>query len=209
MDFKAHPTAYRGIKFRSRLEATWAAFFDELKWDWSYEPFDLNGWVPDFILTFPHDSLLVEIKPGLEFQEQRDPLLARYEKSVAELLKPILLCGRDPFQAVSTNWSGQVAIGYYLLINEWANDDPENETTSTFNTEVILAKCKKTNQFAIGIDDQDIHSGSGFFKSLDCMQCGGSSDELSEKEWCRLDEVGIDEAKKLFSTAKNKTQWNK
>ena len=42
------PTKYNGINFRSRLEARWAAFFDQLKWEWEYEPIDLNGWIPDF-----------------------------------------------------------------------------------------------------------------------------------------------------------------
>jgi len=34
-------TTYRGIRFRSRTEARWAAFFDELGWPWEYEPHDL------------------------------------------------------------------------------------------------------------------------------------------------------------------------
>lgn len=57
---KAHPTVYSGITFRSRLEATWAAFFDLVKLRWSYEPLDLNGWVPDFILE---ETVAVEVKP--------------------------------------------------------------------------------------------------------------------------------------------------
>lgn len=31
------PTVYRGIKFRSRTEARWAVFFDEMEIEWSYE----------------------------------------------------------------------------------------------------------------------------------------------------------------------------
>ena len=57
---KAHATKYRGITFRSRLEATWAAFFDLAGWQWSYEPLNLEietqsgkqWWTPDFIVTF-------------------------------------------------------------------------------------------------------------------------------------------------------------
>lgn len=49
----AIPTVYRGIQMRSRLEAKWACCFDQLGWTWEYEPFDLKGWIPDFIL---HDS---------------------------------------------------------------------------------------------------------------------------------------------------------
>jgi len=61
---KPIPTLYAGLTFRSRLEATWAAFFDNLGWTWRYEPFDLDGWVPDFeIQTSIKERLLVEVKP--------------------------------------------------------------------------------------------------------------------------------------------------
>jgi hypothetical protein len=44
----AIPTTYRGARFRSRLEARWAAMFDSLGWGWAYEPVDLPGYLPDF-----------------------------------------------------------------------------------------------------------------------------------------------------------------
>jgi hypothetical protein len=44
------PTIYKGVQFRSRLEAKWAAFFDLLGWRWHYEPLDLDGWIPDFLI---------------------------------------------------------------------------------------------------------------------------------------------------------------
>jgi hypothetical protein len=67
----AKPTTYAGVRFRSRLEARWAAFFDLAGWKWRYEPVDLAGWVPDFWVSFPcrhsecdgNHSLLVEVKP--------------------------------------------------------------------------------------------------------------------------------------------------
>jgi hypothetical protein len=75
--FKAHPTKYAGVLFRSRLEARWAAFFDLVKWKWEYEPIDLPRWVPDFKVEFEcwasrcdrseselgSHTLLVEVKP--------------------------------------------------------------------------------------------------------------------------------------------------
>lgn len=57
------PTMYDGIMMRSRTEARWAAFFDLAGWEWQYEPFDLNGYIPDFVLALPHGDLLVEVKP--------------------------------------------------------------------------------------------------------------------------------------------------
>ena len=63
------PTLYRGVMFRSRLEARWAAFFDTLKWPWFYEPFDLQGYIPDFALRFDVGEILVEVKPALSLDE--------------------------------------------------------------------------------------------------------------------------------------------
>jgi hypothetical protein len=70
---KAIPTVYKGIQFRSRLEARWAAYFDLLSEAytkegskpliWHYEPLDLDGWIPDFALERGTVLLLCEIKP--------------------------------------------------------------------------------------------------------------------------------------------------
>jgi nucleoside 2-deoxyribosyltransferase len=54
-DLKPIETVYRGYRFRSRLEARWAVFFDTLAIPWEYERqgFDLgnDGWyLPDFFL---------------------------------------------------------------------------------------------------------------------------------------------------------------
>lgn len=73
----AHPTTYNGVRFRSRLEARWAAFFDLVKWEWEYEPIDLQGWVPDFWIQLPCDhsecpsgrELYAEVKPFRYIQE--------------------------------------------------------------------------------------------------------------------------------------------
>ncbi len=53
---KAIDTTYNGYRFRSRLEARWAVFFDALgiKYKYEVEGFDLDGvrYLPDF--WFPH-----------------------------------------------------------------------------------------------------------------------------------------------------------
>lgn len=64
---RAIETRYRGQRFRSRLEARWAVFFDTLAVRWVYEPegFDLDGlwYLPDFWL--PDLGWWAEIKPEL------------------------------------------------------------------------------------------------------------------------------------------------
>ena len=51
---RAIETQYAGCRFRSRLEARWAVFFDQLGVPWEYEPqgFELDGrrYLPDFFL---------------------------------------------------------------------------------------------------------------------------------------------------------------
>lgn len=61
---RAIETRYKGYRFRSRLEARWAVFFDALDLKWDYEPqgFDLDGvrYLPDFWL--PELDTWVEVK---------------------------------------------------------------------------------------------------------------------------------------------------
>lgn len=63
---RAIDTEYKSYKFRSRLEARWAVFFDHLslKWQYEVEGFELPSgrYLPDFY--FPDDDLYVEIKPA-------------------------------------------------------------------------------------------------------------------------------------------------
>lgn len=64
----AIPTKWNGVQFRSRLEARWAAFFTAIGWEWSYEPIDLQGYIPDFLLHLDED-VLVEVKPFTSFDD--------------------------------------------------------------------------------------------------------------------------------------------
>jgi hypothetical protein len=69
MTFKAIPTKYKDIEFRSRLEAKWACMFDQLGWSWEYEPIDLNGYIPDFHIDFGRERFFVEIKPAMTTED--------------------------------------------------------------------------------------------------------------------------------------------
>jgi hypothetical protein len=64
---EAVPTRYGGIRFRSRLEARWACFFDALKQPYEYEPstYEVEPdllYLPDFWLPVP--QAWIEIKPA-------------------------------------------------------------------------------------------------------------------------------------------------
>ncbi len=69
---KAIPTKYAGVQFRSRLEARWAAFFELVGWTWAYEPIDLAGYIPDFVVSVDdkgtgREPMLIEVKPIIEW----------------------------------------------------------------------------------------------------------------------------------------------
>lgn len=85
---KARPTTYNGIEMRSRLEAGFAQWLDQLHVRWEYEPrafaTEAGQYLPDFLL---HDlvagpivqlrDVYVEIKPAAWFRgnEQARPTI--------------------------------------------------------------------------------------------------------------------------------------
>lgn len=66
-------TLYRGVEYRSRLEARWAAFMDRIGWETTYEPLDGNGYIPDFLVHGP-SPFLVEVKPAATPGDYQDPV---------------------------------------------------------------------------------------------------------------------------------------
>lgn len=68
LDIKPIETSYKGYKFRSRLEARWAVFFDAMGWQWEYEPegyvlSDGSWYLPDFYVHHPLHEGYYEVKP--------------------------------------------------------------------------------------------------------------------------------------------------
>lgn len=94
-DIRAIPTIYRSRRYRSRLEARWAVMFDLLKWKYEYEPYDLDGWIPDFAL-FGDEEILVEAKPhGLRerFTEKEIEKIRRATEHDEKRYNDVLLLG--------------------------------------------------------------------------------------------------------------------
>ena len=60
------PVKWNGVQMRSKLEATWAAFFDICGWRWEYEPETFGLWAPDFVLHGSDGPIWVEVKPIVE-----------------------------------------------------------------------------------------------------------------------------------------------
>lgn len=68
---KSIETVYRGITFRSRLEAKWASFLDRIALQWTYEPqgYETSAgrylpdfWLPEIYLRGEKTGLFLEIK---------------------------------------------------------------------------------------------------------------------------------------------------
>lgn len=106
-------TVYNGYRFRSRLEARWAVFFDTLGIKYEYEPegFELDGgykYLPDFYL--PEMETYVEVKPenafeitvmdyGVRFQEGFDKYVYATDAITRNMGKMFLIAFGDPYHA--------------------------------------------------------------------------------------------------------------
>ena len=111
-EIKAIETRYKGYLFRSRLEATWAAFFDLCGWPWEYEPFELGGWLPDFIL-FGKTKVLVEVKPVFEFPRGVADKISKASKNFSDVELMILGCSIIKYDFADS------CIGWVTQGNRW------------------------------------------------------------------------------------------
>jgi hypothetical protein len=91
------PTWYRGVWFRSCLEARWAATFDQFRIHWRYEAAHLElvsgRYTPDFWL--PKLKWWAEVKPNLESAE-----IGRYKEVVDLERRPFLVLVDKPIVGV-------------------------------------------------------------------------------------------------------------
>lgn len=96
------PTTYASSRFRSRLEARWAAFFDLLGWQWIYEPFDAEGYIPDFLVKGER-PLLVEVKPAIWPADYEQPV-ERISRALRHAWPDgdVLIVGADPLPTLDS-----------------------------------------------------------------------------------------------------------
>lgn len=115
-DMKPIETIYKGYKFRSRLEARWAKFFDccDIKYEYEPEGFEIidnNGvkhkYLPDFYLpdaTLRHKDkgVYIEIKHSNYPHDELFKLLFHFKK-------PLIIFFGNPWDSISKGyecWSG-------------------------------------------------------------------------------------------------------
>ena len=88
---KAKPVTYKGINFRSKLEARWYNFFtEECKFNTTYEPDveGVTGYIPDFKIKGRLFDIYVEVKPFEELDEWFSP---EYEQQRTKLFNSKLI----------------------------------------------------------------------------------------------------------------------
>ena len=129
---KAIETVYNGYKFRSRLEARWAVFFDKLGVIYEYEPegFDLGKnlglYLPDFWL--PKIGCWIEIK-GIK---PTDIELEKIRKLSSETKKPAIIFWGLPGENYGMSYLIDICDssgGEMWNDNiEWAEDRNEDES---------------------------------------------------------------------------------
>ena len=163
---KAIPTKYRGISYRSRLEARWAVFFDEIgiKYHYELEGFDLGyvWYLPDFFL--PERNAWVEIKPQKPSKEEwlkAASLLLALIKSGSEA-KVAILYGRPWLDEKHNEYcylSLHPQIGRHYIDDskkEYMDVTTENITIDHISDdEQIFVQCRRCGQ--VTLDSLGIH----------------------------------------------------
>lgn len=113
-EIKAIQTYYNGYKFRSRLEARWAVFFDTVGIKYQYEPegFQLpSGWyLPDFFL--PELNIWVEVK-GVMNEEDATKIEEFRQMLANKKLGSLLVLKDIPSEDEALNMPGNTGGGYF------------------------------------------------------------------------------------------------
>lgn len=92
-------TVYNGYRFRSRLEARWAVFFDAFGIQYEYEPEgywlpDGTPYLPDFLIYVRHRSYEDEYEPV--YVEVKGVLTKEDENKLIQFPYPLILLGSIP-----------------------------------------------------------------------------------------------------------------
>ena len=141
-DITPKETVYNGIQFRSLLEAKWACFFDLTGWQWQYEPMEINGRIPDFIIYtkskhYATNKIIVEIKPSTMIDNQfKKNILSSYANEKCHLL----ILDENPF---SFDNNEVLKLGLMSQYNYY-----EDDTYQFIHTEIFDAHMKCVNDFS-------------------------------------------------------------
>ncbi len=151
---KAIETVYNGYRFRSRLEARWAVFFDAMGIEYQYEleGFDLGDggyYLPDFWL--PKWNSWVEVKPVLPTPEQAIKLTHFCLNTDQSNTHTCFICGQPglPEVIASNDELLQVKNGYVILnLNVMFRDGQEKRWPNKLDAGKELEAAFQVSLFA-------------------------------------------------------------
>lgn len=152
-------TVYKGYRFRSRLEARWAVFFDALKLEWEYEPegFELGKgirYLPDFYVR--DWKCYAEVKSyGMKF-DKAIPFVVKTKHTI------LLLEGPPEVQAYQILMSSQGHVqednimlgfyhkhgGFYYSCGEFKNGElPQGDTINDYPDLIKAVNAARSARF--------------------------------------------------------------
>lgn len=145
-------TEYNGYKFRSRLEARWAIFFDELQIPYAYEPegFNLTGvrYLPDFHLTNnivlhqfkrPQPTeIWIEVKHSPDLTDDEREKIAKFVKQTDHQI--LLIAGQPDLNVTLRFIDHHPTEGWFVKDVRWIELD---------NKEIGLVPIEKLNDSQI------------------------------------------------------------
>lgn len=146
MEIKAIETVYNGYRFRSRLEARWAVFFDSAGIKYEYEPEGFQ--TPDGTMYLP-DFYLPELDTYCEVKGERPEAWEEIKKIYSTItwggpIKRVLILGNVPATANRMGglwhfpclyWDGgddEVCCGWWFFFDR-DDDEPATGTISGAN----------------------------------------------------------------------------
>lgn len=132
---QAVPTRYAGVLFRSRLEARWAVFMDEVGQEWEYEPerISLPGggtYLPDFITG---EGGYLEIKGAEEALDK--PYLIRAAAVLGNLsiLGPVPHCRKGVPIRTALHAPGGHDVDHVRMLRAWFDYRPGSDQYAVQN----------------------------------------------------------------------------
>lgn len=155
MNRQPRPTEFEGIRFRSKSEAQFAFWLNQMGYRWQYEPSTLQlecGYVPDFVVVLhwrhTFDVTLVEYKPRKPSQTYLDECRGKLDLLSNHVGFP---CG------TVIAWGG-----FYGRPDEcgqqWASQHGEGEITGQWlHSRVTAAALRKSREYRYDLSHGPTH----------------------------------------------------
>lgn len=196
------PTTYDGVNYRSRLEARRAAFFRQIGWRFTYEPFDTDGYIPDFLIH-GDSPLLVEVKPAVTAQDYRD-VVPKLEAALEGCWDhDVLIVGVTPIPDISFDdvspyggaWPQYASAG--LLGERYDHREQEEEEWFQANGLSMNGWSWSAGKwYGCGTEISVFHEYQSYHGRPNCCGHGGHPNGLPPS-WCRY----------VWKSAGNAVQW--